>query len=219
MALTSVYIHTEVSFICLSFQRVTTAAPVVQGRAIISSVADRNFKKKSRNARARPFLVGAVQGGGKVASSKFYSAELSGRMGAAAGGSGGVGAPPAAAAGEAPGTAAGPVEREASPKLTASALQHLQPSLPSPALAAFEARELPEGLPSAKQGGAYWGKVSAVGVGVGWSPGFSVFVCVCFFLLFGFGRQGSSIYRRYLVVMSSDTRLEPSRLRPWITFV
>ena len=109
-----------------------------------------------------------------MASSKFYSAESSGRMGAPAGGSGGVGAPPAAAAVEAPGTAAGPVEREAPPKLTASALQHLQPSLPSPALAAFEARELPEGLPSAKQGGAYWGKVSAVGVG--WSPGFSVFV-------------------------------------------
>lgn len=91
--------------------------------------------------------------------SKHYPAESSGRAGAG----GGVGAPSAAAGGVGAGAAAGPAEQEISPKLTASALQHLQPSLPSPAFAAFEAREVPEGLPSAKQGGTYWGKVGVLG--------------------------------------------------------
>lgn len=52
--------------------------------------------------------------------------------------------------------AAGPAREEISPRLTAGALKHLQPTTTSPALAAFA----PEGLPSAKQGGMYWGKVS-----------------------------------------------------------
>ncbi|CAN0363761.1 unnamed protein product, partial [Ectocarpus fasciculatus] len=48
---------------------------------------------------------------------------------------------------------------EPTPKLTASALQHLQPTIPSPALAAFEARDLTEGLPSAAKQSMYWGPV------------------------------------------------------------
>eukprot|EP00903_Cladosiphon_okamuranus_P019227 g17681.t1 len=92
------------------------------------------------------------------AAAKYYPGESSGRTGAAGAAGGGVGGPSAAPGGEGAGGAAGPAEREASPRLTASLLQALQPSTPSPAIPAFDARELPEGLPSAKQGGAYWGK-------------------------------------------------------------
>lgn len=52
-----------------------------------------------------------------------------------------------------------------SPKLTASALQHLQISSRSPALAAYEARETPETPSAQSPGNAYWGQG---GFQVGW---------------------------------------------------
>eukprot|EP00752_Nemacystus_decipiens_P010261 g9145.t1 len=94
---------------------------------------------------------GALKGG-KVAST-YYPAESSGRIGAAAG----VGAP-SAADGRGSEAAASPAERETVSRLTARALQHLQPSMASPTLAAFEASESPAGLPSAEQDGANSGK-------------------------------------------------------------
>lgn len=104
---------------------------------------------------------------GAKAASKYYPAESSGRTGAA----GGVGGPSAATGGAEGAGAAGAAERELSPKLTASALQALRPAIPSPALAAFEAREVPEGLPTAaRQSGTYWGGK------VGFLPGCSLLV-------------------------------------------
>ncbi|CAM9345495.1 unnamed protein product [Scytosiphon promiscuus] len=97
--------------------------------------------------------------GGHKGLSKHHSAPEPGRTSAT--GFGGAPAPPGRGAGvsaEAPGAGASAARAEPPPKLTASALQHLQPSIASPALAAFEAREVPEGLPSARQGGTYWGQ-------------------------------------------------------------
>ncbi len=101
--------------------------------------------------------------GGPSGPSGAPGASAPGGAGGAAGGGGRAGGGGIGAA-----TSRG---EDASPKLTADALQHLQPVNPSPALAAFEARE-PEPMPSAKQGGAYWGKVK-------------VNVPACFFFFFG----------------------------------
>ncbi|CAN0190861.1 unnamed protein product, partial [Ectocarpus sp. 12 AP-2014] len=92
---------------------------------------------------------------------------------AAAAAAAGLGAPTAAGGGGggAGGAANTTARGESTPKLTASALQHLQPTIPSPALAAFEARDLTEGLPSAAKQSMYWGPVKPPTPRIGGSGG------------------------------------------------